>query len=83
MTLNSTFPAMRRPKISEIRARVADGIALGGGCHLCDRYVDANTDRRVLMQMLDEATGILQDFGNTMPGAWKDRRKAFLIEMVR
>jgi hypothetical protein len=74
---------MHRPNISEIRARVADGIALGGDCHLCDRYVDANNDRRVLMEALDEAVRILQDFGNTMPGAWKDRRKAFLIEMVR
>ena len=74
---------MRRPKISEIRTRVIEGIALGGDCLLCDRYTDAHNDRRVLMEALDEATRILQDFGNAMPGAWKDRRKAFLIEMVR
>jgi hypothetical protein len=74
---------MHRPKISEIRARAADGIALGGDCHLCDRYVDANNDRRVLMEMLDRATRILQEFGKTMPGAWKDDRRDFLVEMVR
>jgi hypothetical protein len=74
---------MHRPKISEIRARVADGIALGGDCHLCDRYVDANNDRRVLMEALDEAVRILQDFGRQMPGQWKAARTSFLVEMVR
>ena len=71
------------PKLSGIRGRVADGIALGGDCNICDRYAQANSDRRALMGMLNQAISLMQNFGNQMPGQWKADRSAFLAEVMK
>lgn len=51
------LPSMTPALLVEIRARVADGIALGRDYNsLFDRYVEAHNDRRLLLAFIDAAS---------------------------